>query len=238
MAIALVAHTGVQSTNGNTITTSAIDTSTANFLVAVTGSSDGTAPVSDSKTGSWTPRTIYDGSHSPMVRIWFATNPTVGAGHTFTVTASSKFPTLCIAAFSGVDTTAPYDGNENGAYTSAVTTAQAGSITPSLAGELVIAGLAWDSGFAASGINGGFTITDQFPLVGGLAYGGALAYLIQTSAAAANPTWTIASATTNIAADIAAFQAGAAATGLPPGLGPEVGMTLPVLTSAQSAMMR
>jgi hypothetical protein len=85
-----------------------------------------------------------------------------------------------------------------------------GSVTPSAANELVVTaegqGAAGGSPFT---INLGFTITDQKAQVGGQADGGGLAYLIQTTATAVNPTWTGVS-NGNMVVTIATFKAAAA----------------------------
>ena len=74
------------------------------------------------------------------------------------------------------------NGNNSGAT-------QPGSITPSLNGSLIIAGIA-DENSGGDSVNDGFSTPLQAPLVGGQNYGVASAYLVQTTAAAINPTWT------------------------------------------------
>jgi hypothetical protein len=51
-------------------------------------------------------------------RLYYAANPTVGSGHTFSYTGASNFSSIFVAAFSGVATSSPFD-KENGATSSA-----------------------------------------------------------------------------------------------------------------------
>jgi hypothetical protein len=69
------------------------------------------------------------------------------------------------------------------------------SITPTQANELVICGVVSTANSnPASSIDGGFSIIDDsVSAVGGQYQGATAAYLIQTSAAAAAPTWTFSS---------------------------------------------
>ncbi len=206
MTIALVAHTAKGSTGGDTVTSDAIDTSTANFIVLVASTYTGgpNATISDSKMNSYSPLTEY--SSFSRCRIYYCLTPTVGGSHTFQADTTGGAPTICVAAFSGVKTASAFDV-QNGATGGGVSNLQPGSITPSEDNELLITGYAGISGTPLS-IDLSFTISDQVAYSGGNNMLGALAYLIQTSAAAKNPTWT--SAPDFNAAAIASFKAGAA----------------------------
>jgi len=109
---------------------------------------------------------------------------TNSGNETFTVSKLSSFSSLCLATWIGSVAT-PLDQVNQFGSTGSVSTIQAGSVTPGETNELVLCGLgSFFSGTPLS-IDGGFTITDQQPG----AYSAAMAYLIQTSIAAANPTW-------------------------------------------------
>jgi hypothetical protein len=108
-----------------------------------------------------------------------------------------------VAAFSGVIASSPFDV-ENGTGSSSASSLQPGSIMPSQNNKLVIAAVASGNNGSPFSINGGFTKNEDEPGAGNT-FDVAMAYLIQTSAAAANPTWT-ASATVDIAAAIASFK--------------------------------
>jgi hypothetical protein len=181
MAIALVSHVAKTSSG----TSAAIDTTGSSLILVVVGNTTaGESSVSDSNGNTWL-RLFYGPVNTGRVWIYGCANPTVGSGHTFTVTTAN--PSFCVAAFSGTGDY-PFFKMWTSNGSSGATSIQAGSITPTANGGLVIAALAYRDTTAVS-IDGGFTITDQNPYVGAVAVGSALAYLIQGGAAAANPTW-------------------------------------------------
>jgi hypothetical protein len=200
-AIAFVTSTNDKCGGATGCTTSpGVDTTGANFIVMnLAGVSPGTP--SDNKSNSPTCLTaqIKGGVTN---RLCYFPNPTVGSGHTFTL--GGTVTSLVVAAFSGVKTSSPFD-QENGDNVCSANCATF-SITPSEDNELVVAGLTHETVGSAS-IDASMTILDQIPLSGGVNYGGALAYIVQTSAGAISPTWTIASAD---AATIASFKSSGA----------------------------
>jgi hypothetical protein len=214
MSIALVAHTiwTPGSTGG---TSDAIDTTGADLLILCASIYAGgsTSTPTDSKGNTWTPLTVQTNSGSSRNRLFYAEAPIVGTGHTFTYNAANIFPTFTVAAFSGTKQSGVFDV-ENGAFSASnITSFQTGSVTPGEDNELIVTGITVDGeGLDNASIDGGFTITDYAKAVSGLRVGGGLAYLIQSGAAAANPTW---SWTTNQApaATIATFKQAAAAPG-------------------------
>lgn len=213
MAIALLTHASAAGSAGGAITPS-IDTTGAKLIVAcIDGFTGGGDSFTDSKSNTWVGLT-YTNTGTVGTRIYYCTNPSsVGSGHTFTTNAA--FSSICVACFSGVLTaSSPFDQQNTHSATSGSTIAS-GSVTPTQDNELLIAAFGGDA-TGTNSINGGFTITDQRPFIGGTCYGCSLAYLIQTSAAAANPTWTLGSAITQGGAAIASFKAPAAAFKLIP----------------------
>lgn len=191
-AITLVAHTAGHG-NSSTFTTSAIDTTGATAIV-VNVSCAGIFQLTDSKGNVWSATGSY--AASPLWNVLFyAANPVVGTGHTFTI--ASPFCSAEVAAFSGVTGVLPMDKYLTGTGTG--TSAQPGSITPTNANSVVVAGIGTPSSgtIAISAIDSGFTITDTVNAGAGVTEGGGLAYLVQTSATAENPTWTLTSCTWN-----------------------------------------
>ncbi len=218
MAIAFVVGAHVTEGSGaNGGTSGSIDTSGANFLVVSVGSySGGDTTITDSKSNNWTQLTPQDETQVSLVRsrIWYAKNAIVGSGHTFSDAVASSFPSFCVAAFSGVDTSSPFD-QQNGAHDAggvSTTGISTGSVTPTSDNQLIIAGLAVGSSTATPAIDGGFTRLDFVNFSASTYYGSALAYLIQTSAAAANPFWDT-DVTNTKAATIATFKAAAGGGG-------------------------
>lgn len=204
MAITLVAQVtaGPGSSGG---ASSAIDTTGADLLVLSLSWYDafGSPTVSDAKGNTWTPLTARNnGWHH---RLYYVKNASVGAGHTFTVAAG--YPAFIVHAFAGSHLTAPFDG-ENGATGGTPGPVAAGSVTPSVNGALVLTGF---SSNATTGVtvSGGLTQTTK-AAVGGVCVFASTGYLVQTTAAAINPAWSIGGGSDTIAVGIAAFKPAAA----------------------------
>ncbi len=185
--------------NDTSATTSAIDTTGADLLIAVLASfsGSGSPTISDSNGNSWNYLTLT--IESPLrMRLAWCVPTVVGAGHTFTVTGGSSFPDISVAAFSGANAT-PAD-QENGNSTAAGTSLSTGSITPSENNELIITGLGVEATISSLSMSG-YTIATQ-KLTSAFFFGTAIAYKIQTSASTENPSWawtTTAYAVTRIA---------------------------------------
>lgn len=197
MTYALINHT--QCAGGPTGNTSpGVDTTGATLLIATTSCWVFTS-LTDSKGNTWTPLTLQSGA-LPNVRIYYCPTPVVGASHTFTLSAT--YSTAQITAWSGSLATTPFDvENSGGAAAASVAT---GSVTPSVDNSLIVTAFGDNLGAAAS-INSSFTISDQEPWSNAVNFGGACAYLIQTTATAVNPTWTSVGANWS-AATIATFK--------------------------------
>lgn len=176
--------------NGNT--TAAVDTTGANLIVlVVTDFAAGPGvTLSDSKGNTWTGLTAQtNSSNNGRVRIYYCFAPTVGSGHTFTVSGTGTFSAVGGAFFSGA-VTSPFD-QQNGAQNSNTgsTTLQPGSITPTEDNELVIVATNFNENGSVS-IDGGFTEATELAPAGATNFGTMLAYLPQTTATAVNPTLT------------------------------------------------
>lgn len=198
MSISLVAHTVYGAPGGGPFTTSAIDTTGANLICVYVSSDTGSSTgMSDSQGNTYTALTTHGTTNPNAARLYYCLSPTVGTSHTFTY-GSTGFPSILVQAFSGVDS---FD-SQNGSSATSISTLQTGSVTPPANGCLVVTGTG--SQIIPSSINSGFTITDSIQIGGGIHYAGGMAYLIQTSAASVNPTWTY-SSSTNAGASIAVF---------------------------------
>ena len=132
---------------------------------------------------------ISDYGSDPLVRIYYCVNPSVGTGHTFTISSSNIYAVFAVIGFStaadaAVDVSSGYSQGS-------ASTINPGSITPSGDGRALISFVATQrpNGTTYS-IDGGFTETAENSPADGAYYGGEIAYLIQTTAAAANPTIT------------------------------------------------
>lgn len=208
---ALLTHTGAGSTDTNNVTTTGIDTTGATIIVAELASWSAIDPTfTDSKGNSWTALSQAGdiGGHS-YSKLYYCINPTsVGAAHTFTASSTSGAPSINVACFSGgagnFDQQAVAHTVDNGGAVVLST----GTITPTGSNQLVITGVATavTNGTTITAVDGGFTITDTVSSTANCS-GGGLAYLIQTTIAAANPQWTTAGAAPNqISAAVASFS--------------------------------
>jgi hypothetical protein len=215
VTIALVAHISGNSNDTNGFTTGAIDTTGANFIVVgVHLGGGGTGALSDSKSNTWTGLTQYNSGNGFYVQLFYSESPTVGSGHTFSISGSANYPSLTMAAFSGVASSSFDVQNGNGiGFGHPIST---GSVTPGQANELLIAALSYNVHSAAS-IGSGFTLVENVfsPSFGYVESG--LAYLIETTATAQNPSFSWGATDSQASAAIASFKAAAAAAGLSAG---------------------
>jgi hypothetical protein len=195
-------------------TTTALDTTGANLLVVSVAyyTGFGGAPVvSDSKSNTWSGLTAR-GPGNTKQRFFYAKNATAGAAHTFTVTGGTIYPSAIILAVAGADPTAPFDGENGGGSASSAGPLTTGSLTPSVANCLIVSGFASDN-VTNPAVSAGLTLTTS-AYVGGGGQAGATGLLVQTTAAAINPSWSW-SGTQPVGIAVAAFKSdgAAAATG-------------------------
>ncbi len=194
-------------------TSSAIDTTGANLLVIAIGCIGGATPSvpTDSKGNTWVALTASTLGNTRQ-QIYYAKNATVGSGHTFSVTGAG-FVSFVASAWAGADTVDPFD-QQSGANTAAGTSLSPGSVTPTTNGQLVIVGTCMVNATAGFAVNGGFSILGTVTSSGGNHLAESCAYLVQTTAAAANPSysWT---GTDEASSRIATFRA---SDGLNPGI--------------------
>ncbi len=211
-----LASASAASLDAHSATTPPIDITGAEFLVAaVADYGFGASTVTDNYGNAWqkSPPTRYADSDSLLesVQIWFcipsAVGPLFACTATSTVTIIPSQPSIAVAAFRGQPNASPFDV-ENGAFATVVDSLQPGSVTPSEDRELIITALSSDSArpTVSMSIDGGFTIVENQPQIP-TGYGIALAYLIQTTAAPADPLWDTGVVTGgDLTASIAAFK--------------------------------
>lgn len=193
------------SANNTDVTTDAVDTTGAGIITvsAVWFSSGGTGTLTDSKGNNWT-NVVHSEAGSPNTCIIFRSqnSPTVGSGHTFTLSggASLIYPAIAFAAFTGtavsVDATNGFGAN--------VSSIQPGSVTPSQDDCLIVTSIGFYNNNGMS-INSGFSTPIESARVAS-AVGNALSYLIQGTAGAVNPTWSWAGGDNQASTAIAVFR--------------------------------
>lgn len=167
-----------------------------------------TMSISDSHTGCASPCNTWTRPSFPsnyVASLWYVTNASVGTSASFTVSCSGNcYSVLFVAAFSGGPSSSAVDqlnaNNING-----VASIGPGSVTTTASGDLLVAVESVNNTSGTVSINSSFTITDQVSGTGGNNYGGALAYLVQSSAGAVNPTWTYANTVSTTDAGIISF---------------------------------
>lgn len=195
--ITVGAHGVAGADSGHAVaTTSALNFTGATGLVACVselgdGSSGGTTTVTDSSSNTWTSLTAHANATDGMnqMRMWYVQAPTVTGSQTVTATSSvGSYPSIAVVGLNGAHLSSFFD-QQNGNAATIVTSHQPGSVTPSTSNEVVIECLSWAQSGTTVAIDGGFTIQDQLDLSGFVNYGIALATLVQTTATAANPTW-------------------------------------------------
>jgi hypothetical protein len=192
MAYALVSGAEVKGVGNTTFTTGSIDSSGGDLILAIVSTGHATGAVlSDSKSNTWHPLTTQtDGANLDEI-LYYAWNAIVGSGHTFTVTGSGMFCSLIVQVFSGSKTSGDPLDQQAGASAGSGTSLATGSITPSAANCLIASAGGWAT-FSqpwTPAIDSGMTILDSQDQIGSVCNASALAYVVQTSAVAINPTW-------------------------------------------------
>lgn len=201
----LVAHTIASAAVAtNSVTTPAINTIGSNLeIVSVAHYGISTPTITDSLSNTWT--LIYDtnAASTDSVGIWYSFNPTTGSSQTFTTSNAGNYQVITVSAFSGA--VSGYDSpnvNHNNSISAATLTT--GSVTPSGSPALLVTG-AEGHQFRPASINSSFTITDNATSSAGVHMAGGMAYLVESSASATNPTWNYVTANACIAV-LASFK--------------------------------
>ena len=189
MAVAPVSRV-IAGGTANTVTTVISDTTGANLLVCVASWYSITATaanLTDSKSNSgWVLIATYTGGAGYKVGILYCVPTSVGSSHTATFAGTGSYPSLDFRAYSGAHAT-PLDQESGAASTSP------GSLTPSEDNCLIVCGRVSVSGTIPT-IGSGFTNLDYTTYLASNHMGGGGADLIQTTAAASNPAWSVADA--------------------------------------------
>lgn len=209
MAYTLISSTSKGSTGGGNVTTDAMSTTGADFLVLIgTSIASLSATFSDSSSGTntFSTRTKYSTGTSSSIQIAYCQAPGFTSGsHTFTFGAgASSFPSLIVYAFSGSVAT-PYDSAENGGSYTINTSTTAGSVTPSQDNDLIVTGVSFDIAGHSGEACSGFSTPVVSTFSASNHYGVAAAWLLQTTAGASNPSWSWTGSTTG-AKNVAAFK--------------------------------
>ncbi len=215
MAIALIANAVAHYTSASSgATTDARDTTGANFICVSFNCYQTGGTFSDNKGNtSWTEITAYNANNQPRVRTFYCVNPTVGSGHTFTLSGSNLYGTIQMSAWSGVDTADPLEAQNGSSTTSGGSSRNSGTVSPANDGALILAhyaGFANPPSFSGSP---SFTTLTAFAGVGSVYFSTGGAYYIQPTAGSINSGWSwpaiLSGGLGNHVAQIVAFNAAA-----------------------------
>lgn len=192
----LIAEAAEGSASGNGVVTDTIDNSgaTIGFLhLASTDVDDSAFNLFQDNLGNYWQK-LNDDVNSAFARsrFYICYNPRTSDDYQFSVTGPGLAPTVHVKFFKGNYQLAPLDQSNFGSASS--TTRQPGSITPTEDGELLIV-VSSQFGSGDPTINLSFVGSDSIgynSIGGGGNMGGGMWYLVQSSAAAINPTITTA----------------------------------------------
>lgn len=202
----VVAQAKAGSSNTVSVTTSAVDTSTADLIIINVGWYSGISAVlivTDSKGNLYTPLTAHTNASSVVDQLFYCPQPITGSGHTFTATGGDAiYPGINVLAVSG-SAVAPFGAESAGGTATAASTIQPGSLTPAADNALMVTGVGWDGDSAGVSVNQSF-VANVLPFAVTFNEGAALAYLVLAVAAAKNPTWNL---TTSLVDGMSASQA-------------------------------
>lgn len=195
---AVVTHTSASGAAGSaqTVTTGAISgTGATAIVIGVASYGESESSVGDSLgTNSYTLAGSRATNDTANLALYYICGPNVSGSMTFHATGG--YPTIYVATISGPSASVCFDQFSKKTTCTGSSNCQVTSITPSVNNAIIITATSANT-VTTSSIDGGFTITDQVNN-GGLE-SGAMAYLVQTTATASAPTWSMGSTTYAVA---------------------------------------
>lgn len=217
MAYTFLGHTEFAATGNASATSGSQNTSGADLIVVCCASWQNAGvpnQIQDSQGGgnnTWSDALAAATDGASYMHIAYTQAPAhVGSGHTFTIqNPDGGYPSAIVMWFSG-SASSPVD-QTNGTTFSSNASPQPGSITPGSANELIIAALSLNASLSGNAptVNQSFLTPAKFnDFSSGNNFGSAASYLIQGSAAAVNPTFSLFAADGGVI-QIASFKAGA-----------------------------
>lgn len=180
----------------NAASTSALDTTGGDAIyIGMSWANSAATPVVTGTLGGVSDGNTYtvvgtpqdDGSVKNV--LVYAKNANTGMTHIITATRTGGLQSLCVLAVAGSNLSSPLDQAHGNAITAGMAeTIKPGATTPGEDGEILVTTVDVTAS-ATFAIDSPFTISDQINLAGGVAFGTALAYSIQTMATPRDPTW-------------------------------------------------
>lgn len=185
-----------------------VDTTGCDIIWLVQANINGAPNVLDSEGNSWSSAAL-GATANIYCQIFYCQNPITSTMHVFTANTPAIGTALAMLGASG-SVSSPFD-QVSGANNDSTTSQQPGSVTPTEDYEILILGVSEsDDGT----VDSGFTIAEQVSPWAGNNVGVALAYKIQTTAGAENPTWTLAGGANQVNALLTTYKSAGAP---PPG---------------------
>lgn len=203
-------HTAAGGTSAGATTGAQNSTGSDGIRLLVNHFTGGTYPtISDTKGNTYTKVVDQLGGTGNVYNTawWYCDAPVVGTGHTFSALGTGSFATIAAIGFSGGASSSSLDQHSGAGTGTNGNVVTPGSVTPGQDNELILTGVLFNQSSQTVGVDSGFTLTDQGAPTSGFNFGIAIAYKIQTTATAVNPTWTATSATDGMAAVTATFKA-------------------------------
>lgn len=177
--------------DGSGCTTAPRDMTGATLFVAAACATNTPLAISDNAGNTWTPLSMVSPG-SDRLQVYYVFNPFTSNAHTFTLNGFG-YNALSVVAFSGGMRI--FDQQSAGAGGSSPPIG-GGVITPVQNKELIISACGLHAGSATfSSVGSGFVLPSAAIMNPSGVEGVAMAYLLQGSAAAVNPVWTIGGST-------------------------------------------
>jgi hypothetical protein len=221
LGVELTTHTFVGNTGvGTALVTPPVNSLGSTFCVAeITANFPSTPVMGDSYANVWTSTAATANiSANQITQLYYSSNPVTGPNHMFTAGLTggvSIFGSMAVACFAGVLTTyTPFDVWNSTVATINTLNQNTNSITPTSNNDLIITALGYNNASLPVSINAGFLVTDSVEF-NASNFGSGLAYFVQPTAAAINPTWTKSGSAGQMSTSIASFKAAPFITNVP-----------------------
>lgn len=195
---------GTSSSGG---TSDPIDTTGANLLVANLAyyNSGILSSFIDNFGNSWIPLSAHvDVVTGAVQQMFYAENPIVGPGHTFSVAGTTIYASMNIAAFNGTLVTGTLD--QEAGTSGSGSSILIGPVNQTTPLSLVVAAAAFSDIAGGSSIDSGFTLAGFNQYIFGAYFGSALAFKVSDSPVIHSTNLDLAAPMSGIAAGIATFK--------------------------------
>lgn len=187
-AITVVASNCIGGGGVNSVTSPAINGTGGNSIVVFSSTlTTKQTVISDSLGNIYTPGTGTDDING-HAQFFTSAGATVSGSFTITSTISGGFPAFCWFVLGNTNTASLVD-QVNGNLNNGGNSLSPGMVLPLENNEIVITGICFNA-LNTMAIDSGFSSPVEANYTGGISFGSAASYLIQTTATSVMPTWT------------------------------------------------